>query len=130
MSIISKITEVVIDDMDGYVVEAGDRRIKVLICNQQSCCEHWGYFHNPHNLSEFIGAELLAVNLVNNVLEVSSLEELNIREDSCIFVNIETNRGTLQLTVYNEHNGYYSHRVQVSSEYLSGEYEELADNYI
>ena len=34
-------------------------------------------------------------------------------ENDCMFINLETNKGTLQLTVYNQHNGYYEHSVRI-----------------
>ena len=38
--------------------------------------------------------------------------------DACIFINVNTDRGTLQFKAYNNHNGYYGHMVRVHSEQL------------
>jgi tRNA(Ile2) C34 agmatinyltransferase TiaS len=42
-------------------------------------------------------------------------------EGGVMFVNIETNEGTLQFVAYNEHNGYYGHIAKVQSMQLSHE---------
>lgn len=38
-----------------------------------------------------------------------------------MFVNIQTDRGILQFTAYNRHNGYYGHRAVVSCNQLDYE---------
>lgn len=72
---------------DKHVYEAG-------ICNSQQCCEDWGYMINEDNddYEEFVGAILHSVT-----------------SDGC-FTNFNTDRGTLNFTAYNEHNGYYNHK--------------------
>lgn len=68
-----------------HVYEAG-------IDNYQQCCESWGYMINEDGDSqEFVGATLHSVN------------------SDGTFTNFNTDRGTLNFTAYNEHNGYYSH---------------------
>ena len=103
-------------EMEGYKITTDKgHELLVLIDNGQSCCEDWGYFSSEDDLENFIGAELLKVNLVNSELRVGLVKQKTdyVEEDSCMFVNVETSIGTLQLTVYNEHNGYYSHSVKV-----------------
>ena len=75
------------------------------------------------SLEEFISADLLAVNLVDDAFNVLKLsEKVHYMAEACtMFVNFETSAGTLQFTAYNEHNGYYGHAVIVISEQLHHE---------
>ena len=117
------ISETTFGDMDGWIVTTDQQEIKIGIDNGQSCCEDWGYFSSEDNLEDYVGANLLSINLVDSALNVSKLEDLAyVDKESCVFVNIETSVGTFQLTVYNEHNGYYSHRVIVDSRQLEEEF--------
>lgn len=50
------------------------------------------------------------------ILTESILSKLNnfmVAKQDCIFVDIKTDCGTLQLAVYNSHNGYYGHEVLI-----------------
>jgi hypothetical protein len=38
-----------------------------------------------------------------------------------MFVNLETDKDTLQLTVYNSHNGYYGHSAFIRSNQINKE---------
>ncbi len=38
-----------------------------------------------------------------------------------MFVNLETNKGTLQFVAYNEHNGHYGHEAKVTCKQLACE---------
>lgn len=77
---------------DGVVVTTTKHIYKAGIDNQQNCCEDWGYTVNEDkDVSTFVGATLFSV------------------EGDGTFTNFNTNRGTLNFTAYNEHNGYYSH---------------------
>lgn len=112
---IAEVTDVQLD-MDGYeVVTDGDADIHVMISNGQSCCECWGYFTSEDDLTQFIGAELREVNLVDTALDVRRIKEVDdyLKEDDIQFVNFETNKGMFQLAVYNMHNGYYGHNIVV-----------------
>jgi hypothetical protein len=60
---------------------------------------------------EFIGAELLSVDIVDKALNKKT--DIDVYEGGIIFVNIETSKGILQFAVYNEHNGYYGHSARV-----------------
>jgi hypothetical protein len=119
--IIKSIEEVSADDESGYKVVTDKQAVLLMIDNHQSCCENWGYFLSNDNPQEFIGAELLAVNVVDEALNVSQVEALNMHEGSTMFVNLETNKGTLQFTAYNDHNGYYGHKARVESTQLNEE---------
>lgn len=99
------------DDMCGYVVTTTVGEIIVMIDDGQLCCEDWGYVSTPDDVSEFVGAELLKVEVVDDALNKKLLDDVY---DACaIFVNFETSNGLFQLTIYNGHNGYYSHDVLV-----------------
>lgn len=95
----------------GYSVITDKQSILLAIGDQQNCCENWGYFWTNDNINEFIGASVLSVDIVNDILIKEKAPELY--EGSLMYVNIETDRGTLQFTAYNEHNGYYSHSAMV-----------------
>lgn len=103
---------------DGYKIVTNRQTILVLVSNDQSCCEHWGYLSTNDNVQEFVGAELRDVTLTDTALhtieDISDFDEGDIQ-----FVNFETNRGTLQLAVYNAHNGYYGHSIYVRSQQLT-----------
>ncbi len=108
--------------MDGFIITTTEQEIKVGIDNYQSCCENWGYFMTNDTPQDFIGAELLSVDIVDEILNKEKAPELY--DGSAMFVNFETSRGTLQFTAYNEHNGYYAHQAcviskqKIESEYL------------
>lgn len=108
---------------EGYLVTTNKQTIKVLIDSGQFCCEEYGFFSIPEedNLKDFIGSELLSVNIVDKALNTIKLEEEMIEEEEAIFVNLETSKGTLQLTVYNSHNGYYGHAIKIVSEQVTKE---------
>lgn len=106
---------------EGYAITTDLQVIKLYITNDQHCCENWGYFMTPDDTSDFIGAELVSVAVVDDSLETKELfsriaespEDSDYLGDT-MFVNIETNKGTLQFTAYNEHNGYYCHKATVA----------------
>lgn len=97
---------------DGYLIKCDDgNEVKVGICNSQCCCENWGYFSSNDDFNDFIGAEVLSVAVVDDALTTTVVPDLY--DGSCMFVNIETDKGLFQLACYNEHNGYYSHEAVV-----------------
>jgi hypothetical protein len=105
----------------GYVITTNKQIITLLISNQQSCCENWGYFLSEDDVDEFIGAILKDVTLTDTVLNTKYLPDYMDEDGGIIFVNLETNKGTLQFTAYNSHNGYYGHEAKVKSIQLSHE---------
>ena len=118
MKIIKEIVEVNRGDWVGFNIITTEQKIELSIQNFQDCCEQQGYFLSEDNLDEFIGAELLDIRIVDDALKVYAL--LNSKSDTYVmFVNIETNKGTLQFTAYNEHNGYYAHKARVVSKQLN-----------
>jgi len=108
-----------IGSMEGYEVKTNEQTIFVLIRNEQSCCESFGYLSSFEDKSDFIGAKLIKVDLVDKALNKkmwSEEKQHSLDEGDIVFVNFETDKGTFQLAVYNAHNGYYGHSVLVKSE--------------
>ena len=106
-------------EYEGYVIKTTEQEIKVGIDNYSSCCEQWGYLTSEDSLDDFIGAELLTVNLVDKALNVKVLDATSSDDIDIMFVNFETSKGTFQLVVYNIHNGYYGHEAVVISKKLN-----------
>lgn len=104
---------------EGYKVTTNKRTIKFLILAEQDCCEAWGYFTSEDNLKEFIGAQLINVEVVDTAMNVVELklddidkEERGDNEDrstNTMFVNFQTSVELLQFVAYNNHNGWYGH---------------------
>lgn len=99
---------------DGWIVVTDRQSIKIGISDGQYCCESTGHFITNDDVSDFIGADLLAINIVDECLAVSKAPE--VYDGGVMFVNLETSKGTLQFTAYNAHNGYYGHSAVVVSE--------------
>lgn len=101
--------------MDGYVVTTDKHTFRILIDNDQSCCESWGYISSDDDFGKFIGRELLEVNATDTSRMKQGIEELSYLEEGGVqFVDFVTDRGVLQLAVYNGHNGYYGHGILVA----------------
>ena len=108
----------------GYEIETSKQTIRLLISNEKQCCENWGYFMSEDDLESFIGADLREIVLVDTALNTKQLDsraEYGMDEGGLMFVNLNTDRGTLQFVAYNSHNGYYGHDARVESEQLSHE---------
>lgn len=104
---------------DGFFITTNKQVIIIAIQASQSCCEDWGYFMTNDDISEFIGAELKTVEIVDDCLIKKEIPNLDCGD--VMFVNFETDKGTLQFTAYNSHNGYYGHEAIVRSEQLNYE---------
>ena len=103
-------------ECEGYKVETEENTFQVLIGSRQQCCEDYGYFGSDDDLTYFVGTNLLEVNLTDTALNKKSLEignELS-RFAGIQFVDFVTSKGTFQLAVYNDHNGYYGHSIYVT----------------
>ncbi len=102
---------------DGYDVVTSKRTLFLGISNSQQCCERWGYLTTPDDPNEFVGAELIAVNLFGESIS-GKREQVNFESEdtNAEFINVETDRGTLQFALYNYHNGYYGHTCVVFSD--------------
>jgi hypothetical protein len=111
----------------GYAVVTNEQTIKLLIDNDQCCCEHWGYFWCNDNPQDFVGANVLSVGITDTALNEAKMKEEGPDtadkwfEGGVMFVNIDTDRGQLQFVAYNEHNGYYGHNAVVVSKQLTHE---------
>ena len=106
----------------GFEVVTNQQKIRLAISNRQSCCEHWGWFWCNDNPQDFVGAKLLEVKLTDTALNDAPLDESgDVRSfhGNLMFVNLETNRGTLQFVAYNDHNGYYGHEASVTCRQLN-----------
>ena len=101
------------DDWEGFEVVTSTRKIRVCISNGQCCCESWGHLSSDDDLNQFSGATLLGVSSVDTALNTKT-DPGNINEGSIEFVNFDTDRGKFQLAVYDCHNGYYGHSVDIS----------------
>lgn len=74
------------------------------------------------DLKEFEGAELKEITLTDVALKTEIFESKDIDlERDLMFVNFSTDKGVLQFTAYNQHNGYYGHSAIVISEQLNHE---------
>lgn len=101
--------------MDGYKVVTSLHTYLILIDNQQSCCEGWGYLSSEDDLQQYVGAELREVRLTDAALNAERVTASGYYEDNggIQFVDFVTDKGTFQLAVYNGHNGYYGHGILV-----------------
>lgn len=108
---------------DGFKISTSKQDIYILIDNRISCCETTGYFSTPDVLTDYVGSELLGIELTDTELmtDVIDCEGINVGVDNCMFVTIKTTLGDFQLTVYNDHNGYYGHTAMVRSKQLNFE---------
>lgn len=101
----------------GAIVTTTEQTISVLIANEANCCEKWGYLTSVDDPSEFVGAALVGVTITDIALKTYDHEDLD--EGNIMFVNIETDRGTFQIALYNAHNGFYGHEAKVESRELN-----------
>jgi hypothetical protein len=112
-------------NMSGYAITTNEQVIKLLIDDEQSCCENFGYFMSEDDFNDFIGAQLIDVRITDTELKEGLLEkrDLDIEseyfEGDVMFVDIVTSKGTLQFVAYNEHNGYYGHEAKVISKQIN-----------
>lgn len=106
-------------DTSGFHITTDKQVITLEIDNGQRCCESWGYFMSHDDFTEFLGAELTDVKIVDEALKVYDGLDLDDVYMQIMFVNIGTSRGLLQFVAHNSHNGYYSHTASVKSNQLT-----------
>lgn len=96
---------------DGFIIKTNKQTVFMGISSGQSCCEETGYFMSEDDISNYIGAKLRNVTITDTGFNTHDLYESanNTYDGDSMFVNIETNKGTLQFVAYNIHNGYYGH---------------------
>lgn len=101
---------------DGYEVKTENATYRILIENEQNCCESWGYFSSDDNYEDFIGKDLVDVSLTDTALNQQKVQESGWYDDEggIQFVDFKFSDGSvLQFAVYNAHNGYYGHSIYV-----------------
>lgn len=112
-------------NVSGFEVVTTEQRIRLFIDNRQLSCEQWGYFWCNEHPQDFVGAELYGVTLTDTALNKTRMEANELDQDSIelgvMFVNLETNEGTLQFVAYNDHNGFYGHEATVQCSQLHHE---------
>lgn len=86
---------------DGNVWQFG-------ISAERKCCEDWGFIECPDDPATIIGHEFIKITPINTDDWVETG-----KTDNTAFVNVCTDRDTLQFVVYNDHNGYYGHDVSI-----------------
>ena len=117
--IIKDIVEFENDSTEGYIITTDKQKITISIDNVQDCCEVWGMITSEEDTGLFINSELLGISEVDEAYnEIVKSEFSADYEGGAIFVNLSTSIGVLQFAIYNFHNGYYGHRVKVTSEQL------------
>ncbi len=111
-------------EYEGFVIETNKQIIKIGISTYQSCCETAGYLSTPDELDTYVGAVLNKIELADKSLDNNRaiLGVVGDLEDGgAEYVNIHTDKGLFQLTVYNAHNGFYLHGTVVISKELNHE---------
>src|SRR5690606_32408818 len=105
-----------IDSGDGFKVTTNKQEILFLVDDGQNCCESWGQIFMNDNPQDFLNAEILNIDKVDIALDKKKIDDLgSLDQGEVSFLNINTDRGTLQLAVYDSHNGYYGHSVYIRS---------------
>lgn len=105
--------------MAGYEIVTSKQSVKMLIDDEASCCESWGYFLSEDDIEYFIGANLRNVTVTDTALKTYEVDDLEYLDaGGVMFVNIETSRGVLQFVAYNAHNGYYGHEAKIECKQL------------
>lgn len=116
--------DAIVPGFDGYeIVTEGGMVIRALVSNAENCCESWGYMSSEDDLNDYIGATLLSIKVIDENLDEKTAWQSRIYEEAngspwdeggAMFVNVNTDRGTFQIAVYNSHNGYYGHEAMVT----------------
>lgn len=92
------------------------------IDQERDCCEIFGgYIVCEDDITSYIGSTLTKISVCDLSLNTEIVEAINSLQNaynSCDyhniqFINFETNKGVLQFTVYNCHNGWYGHDVTI-----------------
>lgn len=109
----------------GFKVVTDVQTLTLSIDNEPSCCENWGYFWCNENTQDFLGANLLSVKVTDSALSEAIMLSYNLNpndkwfQGGVMFVNLETDRGTLQFITFNEHNGAYGHAAKIQCAQLN-----------
>lgn len=105
-------------EYEGYKVITNNSVYEILIGNTQKCCEEFGQLCTDDNLLNYLGAELINIDLTNTLLQNINVNDFlkdygTSSEQQIQFVTFKTDRGDFQLAVYNFHNGYYGHEIKI-----------------
>lgn len=102
---------------EGLIVKTNLQDIKIGISSGQSCCEDFGGILTNDDPNYFLGSEILGIKLTDTALKTTNANNIpyDFECGGIQFVDIETDRGSLQYAVYNSHNGYYGHDITVKS---------------
>lgn len=123
----------------GFKVITDQQEIELSIDNYQGCCESWGWLLTEDDTEKFIGAKLLDIEATDtnrsqiefttgwedetryHPVDRDVRETVHLDAGGVMFIDIKTDRGSLQFVAYNCHNGYYGHSAQVKSRQLTHE---------
>lgn len=106
------------DNEEGVQIILSDgTEVLFTISNHQRCCEEWGYISaiGDEDAQNFVGAAVQDISVVygEDKYLTEYFRDHNISVDDAYFIRVETDQGDLEFAVYNEHNGYYGHHVQL-----------------
>ena len=101
----------------GVEIKTTNSVIKAYISPDYGCSEIYGAMISQDDVSFFVGAKLKTIYLTDVACNTEYVDHIlscdNDGGDYCNiqFINFETDKGVLQLTVYNCDNGYYGHDI-------------------
>lgn len=91
-------------DYEGTLVTTNRADIFLVISTWPQCCESWGYECETPEGRDMTGARITDVYLPPDDYEENT-------ENRTVRMIIETTFGNVVLSVHNEHNGFYPHRI-------------------
>jgi hypothetical protein len=104
-------------EFEGFLISTNKQIIKLGITPDKQCCENFGYFMSEDDLKQFIGSEIISIQITDDALKTYDFTE-NMEDEDVMFVDFKTTSGVLQFVAYNSHNGYYGHDACVVSEQI------------
>lgn len=113
---------------DGFKITTSENIWYILISNAPQCCENFGYVSKPEDYKDFIGANVYSISSTVRTIK-DNIESIQLSSSSeysnCLFITFYTDKGDLQFTAYNEHDGYYGHNVVIVKDTYLKELKEL-----
>lgn len=113
---------------DGFKITTSKNIWYILISNAPQCCENFGYVSKPEDYKDYIGAGVYSISSTVRTIK-DNIESIQLSSSSeysnCLFITFYTDKGDLQFTAYNEHNGYYGHNVVIVKDTYLKELKEL-----
>jgi hypothetical protein len=96
-----------------FIMNDSSFNISCKIQNESLCCERYGaHTDSAQFFDTFIGAILVS-------FEIGEVTGDDDSDMSKLEVHIVTDRGTITIVFFNEHNGYYPHDVSIHSESIN-----------